>query len=168
MDCFNAEYWKNFIKESLESKDYTTAARLMLTSNLVDQFEVFETIKELLKIGKADVCGKLINSTSGDRQKQLIRNVVIHCSNDKYLKFAQKLSFDYKLNMREYPDLDFLLKSNHFVVNRAFIDPSKSEYVQLHVMEDLIDGDRRLLKKLFYSLIKILSPNYKLVWYNIV
>ena len=98
INCFNAESWKKFIKESLESKDYTTAARLMLTSNLVNQFEVFETVEELLKLGKADVCGKLINSTSGDRQRQLIRNVVIHCSNDKNLKFAQKLVIDYKLN----------------------------------------------------------------------
>ena len=45
------------------------------------------------------------------------------------------------------------------MVNRAFIDSDKRDYIQLHVLEDLIDGDRRLLKKLFYSLIKHKKKN---------
>ncbi len=42
----------------------------------------------------------------------------------------------------------------------AFTDPEKdSKHVPFHVMEDLINGDERLLKKFFYALVKNNYPH---------
>jgi hypothetical protein len=42
----------------------------------------------------------------------------------------------------------------------AFTDPEKdSKHVPLHVMEDLISGDERLLKKFFFALVKNNTPH---------
>ncbi len=42
----------------------------------------------------------------------------------------------------------------------AFTDPKVDpKHVPLHVMEDLISGDKRLLQKLFYAMIKHNMPH---------
>ena len=41
----------------------------------------------------------------------------------------------------------------------SFLDSKDQKYVPLYVMEDLLAGDRRLLTKLFYSLIRYNKEN---------
>jgi len=57
------------------------------------------------------------------------------------------------LNIQDFPELQIIIQSRHEIIDMAFGDPKASKYMSLFVLEDLLTGDRRLLKKLFYRLI---------------
>jgi hypothetical protein len=61
--------------------------------------------------------------------------------------------------LKDFPKLQIIVQSKNGLVDMAFLDPKDAKYVPLFVMEDLLTGDRRLLKKLFYSLIRFNQPN---------
>ena len=46
------------------------------------------------------------------------------------------------------------MQSRHEVVDMAFLHPNDSKYISLFVLEDLLTGVNRLLKKLFYRLVR--------------
>ena len=46
------------------------------------------------------------------------------------------------------------MQSRHEIVDMAFLDSSDSKYISLFVLEDLLTGVNRLLKKLFYRLVR--------------
>jgi hypothetical protein len=46
------------------------------------------------------------------------------------------------------------MQSRHEIIDLAFGDPKDSKYMTLFVLEEILTGNRRLLKKLFYRLIE--------------
>ena len=120
----------------------------MLAANL-GGFDLFDLAVHCVNEGKKDVSRSLI----GDSREVAIK-VIGSLSNDKYYQFANQLVMDFGLNLRDYPELRIIVMSRNGLVDMHFTEPTSSKYVPLHVMEDLIEGDRRLLKKLFYALMR--------------
>jgi hypothetical protein len=61
---------------------------------------------------------------------------------------------NFNLNLNDFPELQKIIQSRHEIVDMAFGDPKDSKYISLFVLEDLFTGVNRLLKKLFYRLIR--------------
>ena len=71
--------------------------------------------------------------------------VIRHFSTDQFYRFAKELVFDFKLNIKNFPDLDLISKSNHDLINMHFVDPSHKKFVPLHTMEELVSGNKKLI-----------------------
>jgi hypothetical protein len=83
----------------------------------------------------------------------------LHFSTETHFEFAFDIVQDFKLQLNSFPALQTIKQSRHPIVDMAFTDPATdSKHVPVHVMEDLISGDQRLLTKLFYALIRAGKP----------
>lgn len=99
----------------------------------------------------------MINSTSGDQQKDLVKmvkKVTQNYSNEKDYKFASKLVNEFKLNRKEFPELQILTRSKHPLVDKAFLQPNDPNFIPLSNMEEILKGAEYLFGKLFFSLIR--------------
>lgn len=48
--------------------------------------------------------------------------------------------YDFKLDFRDFPELKVIVNCRNWLVDMAFLPPTDSKFVPLHVIEDLITG----------------------------
>jgi hypothetical protein len=85
----------------------------------------------------------------------MMDKLIVKYSTEKDFEFAFDIVQAYKLQIQKYPELELIKASRHPIVDMAFTDPEvDKKHVPLHVMEDLLSGDKRLLQKLFRALVK--------------
>jgi hypothetical protein len=81
---------------------------------------------------------------------------VQYFTNEIHFEFAFQVMQAFYLSIQDFPELQIIKQSRHPIVDMAFTDPaSDSQHIPLHVMEELLGGDLRLITKLFYALIKV-------------
>ena len=88
--------------------------------------------------------------------KQFTAEIIQFFSTEKHFEFASEVLEEFKLDLKQYPQLQTIKQSRHPIVDMAFTDPATDhKHVPLHVMEDLVAGDARLLQKMFFALIRV-------------
>lgn len=63
---------------------------------------------------------------------------------------------DYKLDHEEFPELQQIIAKNtsSYYIGRAFRGPSHMDHMPLHKIEDLFQGNNRMLTELALSLVR--------------
>ena len=96
----------------------------------------------------------------------MLNSVVKYFSNDDYYEFAQKLVYDFKLDFRDFPELKVIVNCRNWLIDMAFLPSTDSKFVPIHVIEDLITGNQKMLLKLFNSLMRENKPHLARGVYN--
>ena len=116
----------------------------------------------------------VIDKKSKDYAIQLLKScgkfeveVIQFFSTEAHFEFAFQVLQAFCLRLSDFPQLEIIKQSRHPIVDMAFTDPdTDSQHVPVHVMEELLTGDFRLLTKLFYALIKVGRKNCASGVYN--
>jgi len=139
------------IKDAIAKDDLNSAMKLILDRQL---FNLFDILDLCFKLGKKGANNRTLVIDVLKVQPKLIDQVIEHFSTDKDFEFAFDVVQAFKLQLQKYPTLALIKGSRHPIVDMSFTDPAvDSKHVPLHVMEDLIRSDQRLLQKLFNALI---------------
>jgi len=151
---FDELYYKKLVDTLLEANEITAAAKVLINCNLYRHFDVLSILKKLGQKGKKnrEYAIQILRVN-----KQFIIDVVNFFTNETTFEFAFEIvqEKEFKLNLQQFPELQTIKSSRHPIVDMAFTDPATDpRHVPLHVMEDLISGDVRLLQKMFFALVR--------------
>lgn len=79
-------------------------------------------------------------------QPKFTNQIIELFSTDKEFEFAFDIVQAFKLQLNKFPALQEIKSARHPIIDMSFTDPAvDSKHVPLHVMEDLVSEDKRLL-----------------------
>lgn len=149
---FGNEYMVTRAKDALAKEDLNAVGKIMLAKHLFSEFDCLDIC---LKLGEKGGNNRKLVIDILAVQPKFTDQLVERFSTEKEFEFAFDIVQAFKLPLRKYPTLQTIKSSRHPIVDMAFTDPkTDTKHVPLHVMEDLISGDQRLLQKLFFALVK--------------
>ena len=143
------DYFKTRIAAALKDQDFYTVATIVVYRGIYAEVDNFELCAKLGERNK-DLVFQILSKNDDSVSVKLIR----HFTNDKDYRFACDIVQECGYQLSAYPDLALMRSARHGIIDMAFTDPkTDKKHVPLHVMEDLVKSDQRLLQKLFFSMI---------------
>lgn len=154
---FPNAYFAKRIHETLALGETNAAAKLIIAKQMFQDFDLPLIVDKLAEKGASNrkIAVELLLYCP-----EMIEKLIVKFSTEKDFEFAFDIVQAYKLPIQIFPELQMIKASRHPIVDMAFTDPEvDKKHVPLHVMEDLVSGDKRLLQKLFCALVKNKMPH---------
>lgn len=153
---FSNEYMVTRAKDALVKLEYNSVVKIILARQLFSEFDILDLC---MKLGEKGAHNRKLVIQLLTVVPKFTDQVIERFSTDAEYDFAFDIVQAFKLQLNRYSALQTIKASRHPIVDMAFTDPkTDSKHVPLHVMEDLISGDQRLLQKMFFALIRKDQP----------
>jgi len=145
------DYFEKLAQDHIDHARYAEAAILIIKFRYFEKFDLLELVINLVEANRVPTARLILDNVPSLKEKS-----VRLLSNPVHAKVAAQLVKDYKLNPEDFPELQTIIarNSSFYFIGRAFRKPSHSDYLPLHKIEDLFDGNHRMLIELVQQLLK--------------